>query len=228
MNEQNPNDERVIAEAEAIINNVAEESDKELKAEQLNAFVTIEAKMFETFGFDDEEAMLFHMVMVAQNPDEVAQVKRKYGHDRILNDEGEEVVKAMAVQLHEHSGDLYGLLHNKKDALKFASSDRSVGCIVRVGAYKSENAKDLNVAPSEAPDREDAIIVVMITNDVIQTICRTSDGNTVTSQQITKDYEIGDSKLIDGLFHYYIFPQMMKAQAPELFDALMLDYKDKE
>ena len=86
------------------------------------------------------------------------------------------------------------------------------------------------VKPSEAEDKEDCIITVMITNDCVQTIVRkgTNPDEIISQQSEIEDYEPGKQKLLDALFDYFFVPRMMRVNAPELFEALLKDYEAQE
>ena len=228
------NEERILAEAESIINASVERAETAHKAKQLEHFVRIESEMFKEFPFDDELAHLFHMTMVATTPDEVRelQAKRKASkRTQIIppDDPTEEPNRAMAVELVCTSGDVYEMLRNKRASLTFANSDRSIGCIVRVAAFQSASAEKEGVKPSEATDKQDAIITIMMTDERIMTISRlsTDKGEIHTMETELEDFEPDKEKLLDAIFAYYIFPQMMKHQEPEMFEALLKDYADQ-
>jgi hypothetical protein len=226
------NDEKdILAQAAEIVNASAEELDNEVKKHQLEHFVAIEGEMFKTFGFDDEASYMFHMMMVADTPEEVKAIEEQYKDTpsmTIMNPSNDgEIHSAMAVKAVGKSGNLYDLLGNKLSGLRFAEDNNSVGCIVRCGAFMTPTE---GVIPSEAEDKEDCIITIMITSDRIQTIVRKSDNpdETITQQSNIEDYEPGKQKLIDALFDYYYMPRLMRVNAPELFKALVKDYEAQE
>lgn len=229
------NEKDILAETESIINASAEQALTDHKAKQLRHFVTIESQMFEQFDFDDEWAHLFHMTMVATTPDEVRDLQAKRKADKrskILppEDPTEEPNRAMAVELVCSSGDVYEMLNDRKRALTFANSDRAIGCIVRVAAFQSASAEKEGVRPSEATDKQDAIITIMMTDERIMVISRLSKNKDEihTMETELEDYEPEKEKLLDAILHYYIFPQMMKSQEPEMFQALIKDYANRE
>lgn len=225
------NEKDILAQAAEIVNASAKELDSELRSEQLRHFVAIESEMFKTFGFDDEASYMFHMSIVAETPEEVKALDEKMKDVRsmkVMNPNGdEEIHSAMAVKAVGKSDNLYDLLNHKLGGLRFAQNKNSVGCIVRCGAWMSATE---GVAPSEAEDKQDCIITIMMTNDCIQTIVRKSDNpdEIISQQSEIEDYEPGKQKLIDALFDYFFMPRMMRVNAPELFEALLKDYEAQE
>lgn len=225
------NEKDILAQAEEIVNASAKEMDGEMRKEQLKHFVAIEGEMFKHFGFDDEASYMFHMSVVAETPEEVAALDEKHKGTEsmtIMNPSGDtEIHSAMAVKAVSKSDNLYDLLNNKLGGLRFAQDSHSVGCIVRCGAFVSETE---GVKPSEAEDKEDCIITIMITNDCVQTIVRkgTNPDEIISQQSETEDYEPGKQKLLDALFDYFFVPRMMRVKAPELFEALLKDYEAQE
>lgn len=221
----------ILAQAAEIVNASAKELDSEMRSEQLRHFVAIEGEMFKTFGFDDEASYVFHMSVVAETPEEVKALDEKMKDVKsmkVMNPSGdEEIHSAMAVKAVGKSDNLYDLLNHKLSGLRFAQNKNSVGCIVRCGAWMSATE---GVAPSEAEDKQDCIITIMITNDCIQTIVRKSDNpdEIISQQSEIEDYEPGKQKLIDALFDYFFMPRLMRVNAPELFEALLKDYEAKE
>lgn len=221
----------ILAQAAEIVNASAKELDGEMRKEQLKHFVAIEGEMFKSYGFDDEASYMFHMTVVAETPEEVRALDEKMKGVKsmtIMNPNGDpEIHSALGVKGISKSDNLYDLLNNKLGGLRFAQDKNSVGCIVRCGAFMSATE---GVAPSEAEDREDCIITIMITNDCVQTIIRKStDPDEIISQQSEiKDYEPGKQKLIDALFDYFFMPRLMRVNAPELFEALLKDYEANE
>lgn len=225
------NEKDILAQAAEIVNASAKELDSEMRSEQLRHFVAIEGEMFKTFGFDDEASYMFHMSVVAETPEEVKALDEKMKDVKsmkVMNPNGdEEIHSAMAVKAVGKSDNLYDLLGHKLGGLRFAQNKNSVGCIVRCGAWMSATE---GVAPSEAEDKQDCIITIMITNDCIQTIVRKSDNpdEIISQQSEIEDYEPGKQKLIDALFDYFFMPRLMRVNAPELFEALLKDYEAKE
>lgn len=228
------NEKDILAQAESIINASAEQVEKDHKAQQLKHFVQIESAMFEEFGFDDEGAHMFHMTMIANTPEEVRELQRNRTEQKRTNvippdDPNEEANRAMKVELVVSSGDAYEILKNRKMSLGFANEDNGIGCILRVAAHQSAEAESKGVKPSEALDKQDAIITIMITDERIQTISRLSkDTEEIHTQVIDmEDYEPDKERLLDALVMYYIFPKAMKQEEPKMFNALLKDYKEK-
>ena len=223
-------EEKVLAEAENIINASAKDAENNHKANQLKHFVTIESEMFKQFKFDDEGSYLFHMTMVAETIQEVEELiaDRKLSKMSTLvppDDPTDIPNRAMRVELMAQ-GDVFEMLGNRKMSLDFANSTKNLGCIVRVAAFQSASAKEEGVKASEATDRKDALVTIMITDKRILTISRTGDDENEihTMEKDLEDYEPETENLLDALVAYFIFPQVLKQDEPELFEALLKDY----
>jgi hypothetical protein len=224
----------IVAEAERIINDSAEAIETEHKAKQLHHFVQIESQMYKEFGFSDEDAYLFHMTMIANTAEEVEKLRAERKEEnlsRIIppDNPDEEANRAMQVKCVVSSGDVYDILRNRNAALQFANQDNGIGCIIRVAAFQSAKAMKEGVKPSEATDKQDAIVTIMITEERIQTISRIcTDSEQIHTQVIEiESYEPDKERLLDALVTYFIFPRMMKHEEPTLFNALLKDYEEK-
>lgn len=226
------NDEAILSEAKDIINACADQLGKDEQETKTKHFAELERNIFQSFGFNDG-GHVFFMRMLAHNADEVVSLIEKLPNevgvlDQARVDAGEKPNRAMGVSL-VANGDLYTLLTDKHAAYTFANDEDAMGVIVRTGATISHKALELDIAPSEAPDKQDAVLTLMIADGFVYTAARnaTTPDEVIAQEFDLKDYEVGSQKLIDALIHFYAMPRAIREQRPDVFAAMLKDYTIK-
>ena len=227
------NDEAIIKEAEAIINKSVEELEAHNSGGSIEHFVHLEAKIFESFGFDDK-SFLFTMAILATTEAEVDKLEIS------LDDPDVQIIKpdeqegkpnrAMGVKLTNVSGDVYNLLGDSLEALTLAKDDDVFSIIVRSGVHMSKTAAAEGVKPSEASDAVDGVLSLMCIDSKILSIFRRADNpdEAIKSEIDLKDYEVGSQKLVDALLYYWYYPHILYQEQPKLFKAAIKDLTNKK
>jgi len=133
---------------------------------------------------------------------------------------------------HAAKGDLYELLGDRFASLLIADRDSVQGIMLRMAVFMSATATDEGVKPSEATDKQDAIMVVLVIEGKMYSAVRNiNDPETPSYQTIDlMEYE-GGQRLVDALIEFFVFPKYLKQENPEVFKALLTDHKnnhDKE
>jgi hypothetical protein len=227
------NDEAIIKEAEAIINKSAEELEAHDSGESIEHFVELEAKIFESFGFDDK-SFLFTMAIVATTEAEVAELEAlapEPGVQIIKPDESKGIPnRAMGVKLATVNGDVFELLGDSLEALTLAKDDDVFSIIVRSGVHISKVSEEEGVKPSEASDATDGVLSLMCTGSKIFSITRRADkpDEPMNSEIDLKEYEVGSQKLVDALLFYWYYPHILRQEQPKLFNAAIRDLTNKK
>lgn len=133
---------------------------------------------------------------------------------------------------HAAKGDLYELLGDRFASLLIADRDSVQGIMLRMAVFMSATATDEGVKPSEATDKQDAIMVVLVIEGKMYSAVRNiNDPETPSYQTIDLTEYEGGQRLVDALIEFFVFPKYLKQENPEVFKALLTDHKnnhDKE
>jgi len=185
----------------------------------------IEEQTYKSFG-TSEKGYVFRIFMAGHSREEVDERLEGVPNENKI-DLDEDYNAAIGVELLEETDDLHGSLQHFENGILLANAPDNVGFMVRVGAYRSALARDQDIKPSEASDKEDCLVTLCLTANRCYSIIRMPDNETIEQVIESSDYEHGEQRLVDAMLKFFVEPTNLKQDSPAVFTAMVMDIQNK-
>lgn len=227
----NKDNNELFAEVEQTLNEAKKEIEANNDTVWENNFKEIEQMLYRDRGME-EDTDLYLLESVAESAVAVMDFEKNLKDDieiiRSSRLKPDDIANRAFGVAHVAKGDLYELLGDRFASLLVADRDSVQGILLRMAVFMSETATNEGVKPSEATDKQDAIMVVLMIEGKVYAAVRHADKPETPNYQIInlEEYE-GGMRLIDAMVEFFVFPKYLKQENPELFKALLTDHKNK-